>query len=61
MNFLKLQNLYRLPCQGIIAVENRADDGDIRDVLKAIIIWNLCMFVAERAFLKAMDSGCQTP
>lgn len=60
--FFETSEFVPAPCQGIIAVENRADDGDIRDVLKAINhMETYVCFVAERAFLKAMDSGCQTP
>lgn len=60
--FFETSDFVPAPCQGIIAVENRADDEYIRDVLKAINhMETYVCFVAERAFLKAMDSGCQTP
>ena len=60
--FFETLDFVPAPCQGIIAVENRADDEYIRDVLKAINhMETYVCFVAERAFLKAMDSGCQTP
>lgn len=50
------------PCQGIIAVENRAGDSEIKNVLMAINnMETYVSFVAERAFLKSMESGCQTP
>ena len=52
--FFETSDFVPAPCQGIIAVENRADDEYIRDVLKAINHM-------ETYVLKAMDSGCQTP
>lgn len=60
--FFATSDFVPAPCQGIIAVESRTDDASVREILKAVnhMETYIC-FVAERAFLKAMESGCQTP
>ena len=48
--------------QGAIAVEIREDDDKIRHIADSITdetSWHVCM--AERAFLRALEGGCQVP
>jgi hydroxymethylbilane synthase len=48
--------------QGIIAIETRVDDEQIATVMNGINhLQTLLIAIAERAFLKAMDGGCQVP
>lgn len=48
--------------QGIVAIEIREDDDNIRSLLDVItdnMTWSCA--VAERAFLRTMEGGCQVP
>lgn len=50
------------PAQGVIAMQVRADDGEILGVLAQVHdegAWRAA--VAERAFLHALEGGCQVP
>jgi len=48
--------------QGVIAIETRIDDSQIASVVKGINHEETMQIViAERAFLKSMDGGCQIP
>ncbi len=48
--------------QGIIAIECRADDAEIRDLLAAIDDRATAVALAcERAFLATLDGSCRTP
>ncbi len=48
--------------QGVIAIECRADDAEIRELLVAIDHRSTAAALAcERAFLAALDGTCQTP
>jgi hydroxymethylbilane synthase len=49
-------------CQGIIGVEIRRDDGDVKEVVGAINHGpTMLVALGERAFLRAMEGGCQVP
>ena len=50
------------PAQGVIGVEMRRDDEDLRTTLAALNSREaeLCI-TAERAFLRALDGNCRTP
>jgi hydroxymethylbilane synthase len=53
-----------LPCvgQGAIGIETRAEDGRIAAICAALNHFNTFQAVtAERAFLRAMGGGCQSP
>jgi hydroxymethylbilane synthase len=53
-----------LPCvgQGAIGIEIRADDGRILKICERLNHFNTLQCVtAERAFLRAMGGGCQSP
>jgi len=53
-----------LPCvgQGALGIEIRADDGRVATVCERLNHYNTHQCVtAERAFLKAMGGGCQSP
>lgn len=48
--------------QGAIAVEIRSDDDDLRDILRPLHHEPTSVAVrAERAFLSALEGGCQVP
>ncbi len=50
------------PAQGVIAVQIRHDDAEIRSILAHVhddASWRAA--VAERAFLHALEGGCQVP
>lgn len=48
--------------QGVVAVECRADDAGIRELLTAIDHRETALaLVCERAFLAALDGSCRTP
>ena len=50
------------PGQGIVAVETRLDDADVRGVLRAINdVGAAACFDAERAVVAALGGGCQLP
>jgi hydroxymethylbilane synthase len=50
------------PGQGIVAVESRLDDADVRGVLQAINDAEAAAcFEAERAVVAALGGGCQLP
>ncbi len=53
-----------LPCvgQGAIGIEIRADDGRIAKIVERLNHFNTFQAVtAERAFLRGMGGGCQSP
>jgi len=53
-----------LPCvgQGAVGIEIRADDDRLRAICARLNHYNTCQAVtAERAFLRAMGGGCQSP
>jgi hydroxymethylbilane synthase len=48
--------------QGVIAIETRINDSQIASVVKSINHEEtMQVVIAERAFLKSMDGGCQIP
>jgi porphobilinogen deaminase len=48
--------------QGAIGIEIRADDGRIEEICRLLNHFNTFQCVtAERAFLRAMGGGCQSP
>lgn len=50
------------PAQGVVGVETRRDETDLRNVLKSInSIESELSITAERAFLRALDGSCKTP
>ncbi|MGQ0793803.1 MAG: hydroxymethylbilane synthase [Deltaproteobacteria bacterium] len=60
--FFPVETFIPAPCQGIVAIEQREDDGDVSQILSRINhepSW-ICAS-AERAFLEALGGGCQVP
>ncbi|MTK52258.1 hydroxymethylbilane synthase [Paludibacter sp.] len=56
------ENIIPAVSQGIIAIETRSDDERVAAVMSGINHQpTLQVAIAERAFLKAMDGGCQVP
>jgi hydroxymethylbilane synthase len=56
------ENIIPAVSQGIIAIETRSDDEHIATVMSGINHQpTMQVALAERAFLKAMDGGCQVP
>jgi porphobilinogen deaminase len=56
------ENIIPAVSQGIIAIETRSDDERIAAVMNGINHQpTMQVAIAERAFLKAMDGGCQVP
>lgn len=56
------ENIIPAVSQGIIAIETRADDEQIATVMNGINHQpTMQVALAERAFLKTMDGGCQVP
>lgn len=56
------ENIIPAVSQGIIVIETRTDDEQIATVMNGINHpQTLQIALAERAFLKAMDGGCQVP
>jgi hydroxymethylbilane synthase len=50
------------PGQGIVAIETRLDDDDVRGALRAINdVGTAACFEAERAVVSALGGGCQLP
>jgi hydroxymethylbilane synthase len=50
------------PGQGIVAIETRLDDDEVRGVLRAINdVGTAACFEAERAVVSALGGGCQLP
>lgn len=48
--------------QGVLAIEARRDDAHVNDLLVAISHAETCaVLLAERAFLRRLEGGCQTP
>jgi hydroxymethylbilane synthase len=59
---LKPEEMLPAPAQGALAVEARIDDEAIRVLLQTIHDANTAAAVqAERAFLAALEGGCQVP
>lgn len=60
--YLPLSSMLPAPGQGIVAVETRADDEEIQQVVRAIddSVAHLAAR-AERAFVRALGGGCTTP
>ena len=53
---------YPSPCQGIIALENRKDDTELKEILRDINhSESFTQLECERAFLKRLEGGCQLP
>ena len=56
------EKFYPAPCQGAIAVQCRADDEEIKKLLKPLNHeGSAFQVVSERAFLKRLEGGCQLP
>ncbi len=54
--------IYPAPCQGAIAVEVRADDQEMEEILRPLNHPESAFRVAlERAFLRRLEGGCQLP
>lgn len=50
------------PCQGILALQIREDDQDLKDLLAPLTHEDtLIRYETERAFQGALDGSCQTP
>ncbi|MGB6230026.1 MAG: hydroxymethylbilane synthase [Litorimonas sp.] len=50
------------PAQGVVGVECRRDDADVRDVLAGLNSRESELAItAERAYLRALDGSCRTP
>lgn len=48
--------------QGALAVECRANDGDILNMLRSLMcLSTTCRILAERSFLKTLGGGCSAP
>ena len=61
---VRLDTRLMLPCvgQAAIGIEIRADDGRIQKICERLNHFNTCAAVtAERAFLRGMGGGCQSP
>ena len=61
---VRLDTKLMLPCvgQGAIGIETRADDGRIQKICEWLNHFNTHAAVtAERAFLRGMGGGCQSP
>ena len=55
-------HFYPAPGQGIIAVESRAGDEEVEEILKAIThLATQRRLDCERAFLNRLEGGCQLP
>ena len=49
-------------CQGIIGIEIRTDDNNIRSMLHPVTcVKTMVSAIAERAFLETVEGGCQVP
>ena len=60
--YLSPQSFVPPPGQGILAVETRADDPRMLDILRPIDHPSTrCAATAERAFLERLGGGCQVP
>ena len=56
------EKFYPAPCQGAIAVECRAGDGDTEEILAPLNHPDSAFSVlCERAFLRRLEGGCQLP
>jgi hydroxymethylbilane synthase len=59
---LSVDEMLPAPAQGVLAVEIRADDGRMRDLLAPLDhAETAACAAAERAFLAALDGSCRTP
>ena len=59
---LSADEMLPAPAQGVLAVEIRADDGRMRDLLAPLDhAETAACAAAERAFLAALDGSCRTP
>jgi hydroxymethylbilane synthase len=59
---LSADEMLPAPAQGVLAVEIRADDGRMRDLLAPLDhTETAACAAAERAFLAALDGSCRTP
>jgi hydroxymethylbilane synthase len=59
---LTLDEMLPAPGQGALGIECRADDQEVRDLLQPIHHPTTALAVtAERAFLAALNAGCNTP
>ncbi len=60
-NFLSTESLYAVG-QGALGIECRADDTEVLSLLKAIEhVPTRDRTLAERAFLRELEGGCQVP
>jgi len=60
--YLDLTSMLPEPGQGALAIEARADDGDVLEMLRVLDepMSRTCVD-AERAFLRALGGGCRVP
>lgn len=62
VHIVSTAELLPAPAQGALAIENRMDDEDTKALLSSIHNPKIAPAVmAERAFLAAMEGGCQIP
>ena len=60
--YLSPQQFVPAPGQGVLAVETRADDDRMLELLRPVEhVETRCAITAERAFLELLGSGCQVP
>lgn len=60
--FLDVESFCPAACQGILAIEARADDAELHELLAALQHADTAaVAAAERAFLARLDGGCQVP
>jgi hydroxymethylbilane synthase len=60
--YLEPPNWLPAPGQGVIAVQCREDDSDVRELAESMHHQDsAAAAVAERSFLESMDGGCQVP
>jgi hydroxymethylbilane synthase len=61
-NYLPIDTFVPAPGQGALGIECRADDQNVRSLLEAVNEEDVAAEVAtERAFLRAVGGGCQSP
>jgi len=59
---LSIEEFLPAPCQGVIAIECRADDASMRELLRALTDPPTeAQVAAERGLLAAVDGSCHTP
>ncbi|MSR77722.1 MAG: hydroxymethylbilane synthase [Candidatus Omnitrophica bacterium] len=56
------ETFYPSPCQGIIALESRKGDPELKEILQTLNHReSFIQLECERAFLKRLEGGCQLP